>query len=804
MIKKNFKIAIRNAIKYKGTTFINIFGLSCGMAICIIIMAFISDQLSYDKQHKKSDRIYRVVTDYKTSGASKQMSTSPWPSGPMFASSIPQVESYTRVYRLTRGDEMVVDVDGVKFEDEKLMLVDSTFFDLMTYDFIYGDSKNALLGANNVVITNTVSEKLFGKVNPVGEFIKFDAYGFGKIYQISAVVNDKDIKTHLKFNYLIPIASAPKSTTDWMETWLKNYTYTYLCLKQKKDTSGMVMNMQAVFREQAGESADRWGTTVDFTLQNISDIHLTSHLEYEFEANGDIRYIYYFSFAGLFLLIIAIINFINLITIQSFSRAKEIGITKCIGGNKIQLIWQFLFESVFISFSSLLAAIILVILILTYFNSLLGTSFSFDDFNKPSILLGMALVWLFSGIGAGLYPAFVLSSYKPIATLKGEINRGLNKNRFIKGLVIFQFAITSILIFATFMVQKQVHFLQKNKMNFNAEQTLIVKSKIGHNTGTVATMKEEMLKNPAISMASFSFTHPGRDANRDCAFLLDGKNEKESIIFRYQLVDFDYFDFYGLNIIEGRKFESNLSSDSTDAYILNETAIKQLNSSNNLLGHRLKDATRGDKGGIIIGIVKDFNQESLKNSIVPLVFKIYPSMGYYLSLRINSNNISKEIDWIKKTMKIFEPDREVEYFFMDDYFNQIYNIEEKLGKIYLIFSIITILIAALGLFSLVSFITFKRKKEIGIRKVLGATNKSIYLLLSKDFIKWIIIANVIAFPIGYYIIYSWLNNYAFKTEIDVYIFLYTMLIGVFIAIITLSYRVVKVSRSKPVDSLKTE
>lgn len=803
MIKRNLKIAIRNAIKYKGTTLINIFGLSVGMAVCTIIMAFVIDQLNYDKQHTKADRIYRVATEFSSGGNSKKMSTSPWPSGPAFANSIPQVESYTRVYRNMRSHGVVVEVEGVKMHDNKLMIVDSTFFDVMTYDFIYGDPKNALSGANNVVITNTVSEKLFGKINPVGEFIKIDEHGTVKTCQVSAVVKDKNVKTHLKFNFLRPIAAEPE-LDKWLNRWLMNYTYTYLCLKENTDTSGMVSNMQAVFREQAGEQADQRGAKADFTLQNISDIHLTSHLEYEFEANSDIRYIYFFSFAGLFILIIAIINFINLITVQSFSRAKEIGINKCNGASKKQLIWQFLSESLIISFISFYVAVNIVVYVLPYINQALGINLSFDNFNKPTIVFGVILIWLFSGIGAGIYPAFVISSYKPIETLKGKINRGLNTNRFVKGLVIFQFTITSILIFATFMVQKQVHFLQNSKLNFNAEQTLIVKSKGRHDAGTIATIKEEMLKNPAISMASCSYTHPGIDAFRDCSFLLDGKNETESIVFKRQLVDFDYIDLYGLEIIEGRKFDSNLSSDSTDSFVLNETAIKQLNSSDNIMGHRLRNATNGTKGGIIIGIVKDFNQESLKSNIVPIVFKIYLPRGTYLSLRINSNNISKEIDWIKKTMKNFEPDTELDYYFLDDHFNQLYTNEEKLGKLYFIFSIITILIAVLGLFSLVSFITLKRKKEIGIRKVLGATNKSIYILLSKDFIKWIIIANVIAFPIGYYFISNWLNNYAFRTTINSFIFIYTLLIGLMIALLTLSYRVIKVSRSKPVDSLKVE
>lgn len=803
MIKKNLKIAIRNAIKYKGTTFINIFGLSAGMAICIIIMAFVSDQLSYDKQHTKADGVFRVVTDYSSGGTSKQMATSPWPAGPAFTSSIPQVESYTRVYTSMRSNGMVVDVEGGKFEDDKLVVVDSTFFDLFTYNFIYGDPKNALSGANNVVITNTVSEKLFGQINPVGQIIKFEESETFSTFQVSAVVKDKNVKTHLKFNYLIPTASRPR-LEKWLDNWLRNASYTYLCLKENVDTTGMVKNMQSVFREQAGEYADNWGVNVDFTLQNISDIHLRSHLEYELEVNSDIRYIYFFSFAGLFILTIAIINFINLLTVQSFSRAKEVGIIKCNGANKKQLIWQFLSESLIISFISLIVAVLIIVFVLPYFNQALGINLSFENFNKSLIAFGVVLVWMLSGIGGGIYPAFVMSSYKPIETLKGEISRGLNTSRFVKGLVIFQFAITSILLFATFMVQKQVYFLQENKMNFNPKQTLVIKSKVRHNIGSVATIKEEMLKNPAITMASFSYTHPGREAVRDCAFLLDGRVETESIIFRRQLIDFDYIDLYGLELIEGRKFQPFLSSDSTDAYVLNETAIKQLNSSGRLVGRRLRNATNGTKGGIIIGIVKDFNQESLQNTIVPIVFKIYPLRSTFLSLRINSNDISKEIDWIKNKWKDIEPNREMDYYFMDDYFKRLYSNEEKLGKIYFIFSVITILIAVLGLYSLVSFITFKRKKEIGIRKVLGATSRSIYLLLSKDFIKWIIIANIIAFPIGYYLIHSWLKNYAFRTTISSFIFIYTLLIGLFIALLTLSYRVIKVSRSNPVDSLKTE
>ncbi len=799
----NIKQALKKLRKHKSLSIINVLGLSTAMAVCIVIMLFLNNELAYDKHHKNEDRLFRIVSAFDFSGSVNNLSTTPGNAGESFLNTIPEIESFTRIIRGSRSNSFIVEYKDKKIEDKGLYIADSSFFELFSYDFVYGTPQNALAGTNNVVITKSVSEKLFGDQNPIGRNLKFLQSEFGQIFQISGVVDDQNLKSHFNFNYLLSIKLLKPKTAEWLNNWLMFPIHTYITLHENTNEKLLSQKMQETFRKHAGEYADKWGAKVDFELQAISDIHLKSDLEYELESNGDIMHVYYFSIFGLLILVVAIINFVNLVTAHSYSRAGEVGLRKVVGGKRKQLISQFLIESILMSLTGLFISIGLVSLLLPICNQISGIHFTEQNLLQVNILIGMVVMWLVSGVVAGLYPALALTKHKPISSLNNEFTGGVKRNLFVKGLVVFQFVITITLISCTSIILKQVNFLQNVKMSFNPEQTLIIKSKTRETQQNIQNITSEILKNPSITDASFSYTYPGLTANSDNAYFLEGKNENETVMINNQFVGFNYIDFYGLKILEGRNFNPKLSSDSTDSFIINETAAKLLSISGNAVGKKLNNASRG-KAGVIVGVIEDFHQESLKNDFVPLIYQIIPNGGTFLAVKINTQNTAQTLEWLKGTWSDFEPHRDMEYFFMDDYFNQLYKNETNMGSIFLVFSIMTIIIASLGLFGLVSFITFQRTKEIGIRKVNGAKTYEILRMLNADFLKLVFIAIVIAIPIGWYAMNLWLENFAYKTELSWWIFTLAGLIALGIAILTVSFQSWRAARMNPVESLRYE
>ncbi len=803
MLIYNIKLALKKIKKHQGLTIINVLGLSVAMAFCIIIMLFLQNELGYDKHHSNHDRLYRISSSFDFSGSVKHMARTSGNAGKEFSDEIPEIESHIRIFKPGYANGFVVEYKDDKIEDKGIMYADSNFFNILSYQFVYGNAKNALAKNNSVVISKSVCEKLFGEYNPIGQELTFLNIGLDQIFQISAVVNDEKSKSHLNFNYLFSFKLLKPESSEFLNNWLKFPIYTYISLHKNTNQNLLPQKMQDVFRKNAGEYADKWGAKVDFKLQPITDIHLKSNLDYELGVNGDISYVYYFSIIGLLILIVAIINFINLVTANSYSRANEVGLRKVFGGNRKQLIRQFLNESMLLSFVSLLFSICIVIVLLPIYNQLSGLKFTEAHVLQTNIIIGIVLIWLISGFGAGFYPAFVMSSQKIITNLKGDTNGGIDKNCFVKSLVIFQFAISITLIACTIIILKQVNYLQNVKMSFNPEKTLIIKIK-GRETSEKSTnIKSELLKNPDISAVSFSYTYPGLTANFDNAYFLDETNENATVILRNQFVDFDYIDFYNLKIVDGRNFNSKLHSDSTNSFILNETALKLLDITGSAIGKKLNNASRSTDG-VIIGVIEDFHQESLKNNFVPLIYKTIHNRGSYLSVKINTQNTTKTISWIEDLWATFEPHRNMEYFFLDQYYNQLYKNEKNMGSIFLIISIITIIIASLGLFSLVSFITFKRTKEIGIRRVNGAKKHEIIKMLNAEFLKWVAIAYLIAIPIAYLAMNKWLQNFAYKTELSWWIFALAGIIAMGIALLTVSFQSWRAATRTPVESLRYE
>ena len=805
MIKNYMLIGFRNIKKYKAYSFINILGLSVGIASCILIMMYVKHELSYDNFHEKADRIYRLVNEFHLSGTVRNLVTTPGPIGETFAKILPEVEASTRITNFAGNNEVIIKSEENSFEDTGLYCADSNFFDLFNYKFIYGDPKTSLTSPATVVINSKIAQKLFGDINPVGMTIGLSLGRLNRDFKVSGVIDDTIGESHFKFNYLFPMSTlVGLLRSETFENWLWFPHYTYLLLNKDVDKDHLIEKMQDVFRDNAGDYADQYNAKLFFQLQNIRDIHLTSHLDRELQPNGDIKYIYYFSLIALIILVIASINFINLITASSANRAKEVGIRKVIGGLRKQIMAQFIGEAALMAIISIICSLLITIIALPYFNNLTDLHLSLNEIFQSTVIFGIIIMGILTGIGAGSYPALVISAFSPVTSLKGNISRGTKNPIFRKILVITQFTISTALITGTIIILKQIQYMKDYNLGFNREQVVVVRVKDFSNFRNNTTIKSTLMNNPNIIDASFSTNIPGRVLSGMTAYLPEGRDENETIMCRNIAVDFNYFKTYDIKTKTGRLFQEALSTDSTDVYVINETAAKVFGKGDNIVGTRVRNITRETAGGIVIGVVKDFHHESLKQEVAPIVFNVLRQGGPYLSLKLRTTDIANTLSFVKEKWVEIEPSRTMDYYFLDEYFDNLYNSEERLSDIFVTFSFMGILIACLGLLGLVSFATLQRTKEIGIRKTMGASIWKIYLLLSMEFLTLVIVSNLIAIPIAWYTMRSWLDNFPIRTDITVDTFFISGIIGLIIAVVTITYRVLKAASVNPVESLRTE
>lgn len=806
MLRNYFKMALRNIQKHKGYTFINITGLAVGLASCILIMMYLKHELIYDDFHKNANRLVRAINTLHLGGTVRTMAQTPGPIGPYFTESIPEITQFSRVTRAVGRREVFVKVGDQKFAETRMFHVDSTFFQLFSYEFISGQPDNTLLEPGKAVITDKAAHRLFGSTDVIGKEFIVEGLFRNRPHIVSAVIKDMSHQSHLQFDYLFPMsliynARRPEIFEDWL--WFPHYTY--FLLEKGADPNILPVKMQEVFRRYAGDYADEYNSKLDLDIQNVTDIHLKSHIEMEISANGDIRYVRYLTAIAIFVLLIASVNFINLTTAGSSKRAKEVGLRKVFGSHRQQLIGQFICEAILLTVIGLFFAILIIGLVLPAFNQLSGLSLSWSNLSDSTILVGSIFLLLLIGAGAGSYPAFMLSSFRPVAILRGQLSKGASNPFLRKILVIFQFSVSIILVACTMIVLKQVNFMKSHNLGFNADQAMVIEVKERSTFRNNVAVKSQLLANPAITHASFATNIPGQDLRGITAFLPEGRDVTETTVMISVFVDYDYFDLFEMELAHGRLFQKELSSDSTDAYVVNEAAVRLVGSKEDLLGKRLRNITAEHKGGIVIGILNDYHHESLKEEIAPIVFKVLPRGARLLTLKIRSSNMAQTIAGIREiwTNEI-EPGRDMNYFFVDERFDSLYRSEERLSQIFSSFSAIGIIIACLGLFGLVSFITLQRTKEVGIRKTLGASVTNIYLLLSKEFIQCVLLASFIAVPFVWYTMGSWLNQFPVRTNIGVGTYLLSGLMGLLVAFVTTWYRVIVTAKSNPVDALKYE
>jgi putative ABC transport system permease protein len=807
MFKNYLKIALRNFLKHKGFSFINIFGLAIGVACCLIIVLFVFDEISFDRYHEKADQIYRVgINGYINNTAFQGVVTC----SPMAQTLVREYPEVTAATRLRNFGFPVFRYEDKVYSEERVFWVDQTFFDVFTVSFLRGDMKTALAEPNTIVLTRSMAIKYFGDEDPVGKSLNADRQ---RDYLITGVVEDTPRNSHFHYDFLASLSTYEDSRSP---VWVSNNYHTYLVLQEgassqafeeklvelvKKYVGPQIQAAAGISLEQFFESGGEWG----YFIQPLTDIHLHSHYEFELGPNGDIAYVYIFSIIALGILLVACINFVNLATARSVNRAREVAIRKTVGSKRIQLIRQFLAETTLTSFLAVLLALFVVQMLLPAFNNITGKALSIPYIANIYTIPALLVVVLFIGILAGIYPAFFLASFDPAVVLKSENVGRARKSNLRNVLVVFQFTVSIVLIVGTFIVDKQLKYIQSMNLGFNKNQVVIVK-KTDDLGNQIQTFRQELLKNARVVNASNTGSLIGQSFGNS-AFMLAGETGEETHLLWTYFTDPHFVDAYQIEMATGRYFEEGRQADQ-QAVVINEAALKDLGLTDPIgkqvvaLGPTQEQA----QSFTIIGVMKDFHFESLHFQIRPLIILLYgpENRGRFVSVRINSEGIRETLAFLESTWRRFADNQAFEYEFFDDHFAKIYQAEERTGKIFFAFSFLAIIIASLGLFGLAAFISEQRTKEIGIRKVLGATESKIIFLLSKQFTKWVVLSNLIAWPIAYYFMHKWVQRFAFRPGISIWSFLLASIVVLCIALLTVSYQTIKAARSDPVDLLRYE
>lgn len=808
MLRNYFKIALRNLRKHVGFTAINIFGLAVGLACCLLITLYVVDELSYDRFHAKADRIFRINTDVKFGGNDMKMAVSPDPVGPTLKQDYPQVEHFVRLHE--RGTWLVKQAGAAtNLRENNITFADSTLFDVFTLPLVSGDPKRALTSPNTVVISESAAKRHFGSQDAMGKTLIFDN---DKTFKVTGVMRDMPTNSHFRSDFFLTMLN---DEYPWGQ-WLSNNHYSYVVLREGVDYKQFEKNFDAVIEKYVGPQAlQAIGSTMDqfrkagnryqFWLMPITDIHLHSKQQIEFSPAGDIQYVYIFSAVALFILLIACINFMNLATARSANRAKEVGVRKVLGSERQQLIGQFMSESVLMTVLAMVLALIIVAAAIPFFNTVAAKELSIQSLLSPYLVPILVVLPIVVGLLAGSYPALFLSSFKPISVLKGKINVSLKNVSLRSGLVVFQFMMSVILIVGTIIVYRQITYIQNKNLGFKRDQILTINDVYALGKQT-ETFKQEVLRLPGVMSGSVSGFLPTPSNRSDNSFFPEGQvDQRNAVNMQAWGVDHDYVKTLGMQIVQGRDFSREFGADSS-AVILNETAAK-LFGGKDILGKRIMsfdDPTlKSFKTYTVIGVVKNFHFESLRRNISALGLVLEPSSGA-ASFRLSSTDLPAVISQIESKWKQLAPGQPFNYAFMEEAFDNMYRAEQRVGTIALTFAGLAILIACLGLFGLAAFMAEQRTKEIGVRKVLGASVFSIVGLLSKDFLKLVLIAILIASPIAWYAMSQWLKDFAYKIDIEWWVFALAGVLATLVALLTVSFQSVKAALMDPVKSLRAE
>lgn len=803
MFKNYLKMAYRNMAKHRFYSSINIFGLSLGIACSILILAYIGYELSYDGYHKNADHIFRIVSKMTISGQTSEMARSPAPVGPTMKDELPEV---LEAVRFSPTVKRVFAYRDRTFFQEGVLYVDQSVFDVFSFAMIEGDPKTALEVPFTMVFTEKTAKKYFGDENPVGKIVNWD----NKFdYRVTGVVKDPPPNSHFTFNALASFATFIKYDPR-IGSWNGGRFQTYLLLQENTDLKEFEQKMKGFHEEYLGPALKARGIELETYLQPLKRIHLHSNVQFELGDNSDIKLIYAFWAIAVIVLLIACINFMNLATARSAGRAKEVGMRKVLGARRSKLIVQFLGESFVFALLSLALALLLARLFLPYFSSLAGKEISLDSLGMSYLYPVLAGIVLFVGFVAGSYPAFFLSSFKPISALKGRVSEGSKGSVFRSVLVVFQFALSIGLIICTMTVFAQHKYMQNKDLGFDKHNLLSIAIQNDEVRLGLESFKQDLLRINGIENAGLSSMVPGEMYLFNIGTYPQGYSRDQMVMMDNFLVDYGFLETFAIEVIQGRGFSKEITTDHTDAVLINEKAAKTLGW-NDPVGKTIE--VPSDDGPVrrtVIGVFRDIHQRSLYSVVAPTVIQYIGLKGAIenrarrLTLRLNTEDTPGVMGKIEEKWKETFPNHPYYSFFLDEFFDNQHQAERKLGSIFRTFAFLAIVIGCLGLFGLSSFLAEQRTKEIGIRKVLGSSVSSIVVLLCRRFFGLIAIANVLAWPIAFFSMHKWLQNFPYPVKMGIGTFILTAAFAFLIASFTVGFQSIRAARANPVDSLRYE
>lgn len=793
MLRNFYKIAFRNLWRHKWFSLINIAGLAIGLTAGFLIFLYVSFELSYDGFHSKGDRIYRVVADVKTPSEVIQGNITSWPVAPNLKAEFPEIESAIRINEM----EALVRRGDFKFTEEEMIAADDSFFTTFDFPLLQGNKETALQKPFTAVISESIAQKYFGEGDPIGKTLEI--FDEGHSIEITGVMEDMPVNSQIQGQIVLSIVTFSQNLYEGVDEQWGNFSpTTYILLAPNTDPKQLEAKFPAFLEEKAGSKMKESQMFVSLFLEPFEEVYLQSARGGSVQ--GSINNVYIFGMVAIFILVIACINFINLTTARSVERAKEVGIRKVVGAQKTHLASQFIGESVIICLVAAIFTFIFVSLLLPYFNQMAGKTVAKNIFSEPSYILILFGVAIGLGLISGIYPALVLSSFRPVSVLKGKFSGGSRGIFLRKGLVVSQFTISIILIIGTLVIYNQMQFMRNTDLGFDKEQIVVLRP---NRNPAQDALQQAIHKIPEVKASGFGSSVPGGNNYSAYSEIENKKGDLQIANIDVFFVDFDYVPTIDIEVVAGRSFSRDFASDTTQAMLINESTVQLLGyaSAEDAIGRRFRQWGREGK---IIGVVRDFHIASLQEKIEPLTMRIEPDRTPLLAVKIEARNVPGTIASIEQEWNKLLPQQPFDYYFLDEFFDRQYRTEQRFGTLFLNFAILAIFISCLGLLGLASYSTLQRRREIGIRKIVGASVSGIVNLLSIEFLKLVLIAFVIASPLAWFLMNKWLQDFAYRINISWWVFAVAGITAIFIALFTISFQTIKAAITNPVKSLRTE